>query len=73
MKALDTTMDSEAKTKRKSTKKAYVYTLDAAIAVLIMLLGLTLLYYRFMANPIETYYVEFLSEDAVGVLSYTKI
>ena len=57
----------------KMNKKAYMFTLDLTIAIIILIVGVTILFYHFFASNRTIYFTEQLSEDIIGVLSYTKI
>jgi hypothetical protein len=54
-------------------KKGYLFTLDAAIAILILIVGFTILYYQFAAENRTVYFTDRLSEDIIGVLAHTKV
>ena len=54
-------------------KKGYVFTLDAAIAILILLIGFAIIYYQFSGENRTTYFTDRLSEDVIGVLAHTKV
>jgi len=57
----------------KMNKKAYMFTLDLTIAIIILIVGIAILFYHFFAGNRNIYFTEQLSEDIIGVLSYTKI
>lgn len=54
-------------------KKGYVFTIDLAIAVLILFVGLVLFFYNAPSANDSTYITSQLSQDVVGVLAATKI
>jgi len=54
-------------------KKGYVFTLDATIAILILLIGFTVLYYQFAVDSKTTYFTDRLSEEVIGVMAHTKV
>jgi hypothetical protein len=54
-------------------KKAYMFILDVTIAIVILLVAATLLYYKFTHITDPVYFTEQLSEDIVGVMSYTTL
>ncbi len=54
-------------------KKGYVFTLDAAIAIFILMIGFALIYFQFAREGQTTYVIERLSQDVIGVLSHTRV
>lgn len=54
-------------------KKGYVFSLDAAIAILILIIGFAIIYYQFGGEKTTTYMVERLSVDVIGVLAHTRV
>jgi hypothetical protein len=54
-------------------KKGYIFTLDAIIAILILIIGLALLFYQFSRQNQQVYFTEHLSDDVIAVLEDTKI
>jgi hypothetical protein len=56
-----------------SNKKAYMFTLDLIIAIVVLIIGVAIIFYNFIQSNKTVYFTEQLSEDIVGVLSYTEI
>ena len=54
-------------------KKGYMFILDATIAIIILIIGVAVLFYKFAPSNETIYYTEQLSEDVIGVLFYTNI
>lgn len=54
-------------------KKAYMYIVDVTIAATILLIGIAIMFYTLSAKDRTIYFTEQLSEDIIGVLSYTQI
>lgn len=63
--------DVEMKTRMKN-KKAYMFTVDLVIAIIALIIGLALLFYKFASVSKTIYFTEQISEDIIGVLAYTK-
>jgi hypothetical protein len=57
----------------KMNKKAYMFTLDLTIAIIILVIGISILFFRFGSGNKTIYFTEQLSEDIIGVMSYTNI
>ena len=57
----------------KLNKKGIIFTLDVTIAIIVLLIGLILIFYSFKPSSRTVYFTEQLSEDIIGVLSYTKV
>jgi len=58
---------------KKTNKKGYVFVLDVTIASIILLIGITLLFYAFSERDRTYYLTDQLSNDIVGVLAATNI
>ena len=54
-------------------KKGYMFMLDVAIAIVILLLAASLFFFKFFHADKTLYFTEQLSHDVVGVLGSTKI
>jgi hypothetical protein len=54
------------------SKKAYMFTIDLIIAIIALLIGLALIYYKFSSVNKNIYFTEQISEDIIGVLAYTS-
>jgi hypothetical protein len=57
----------------KFDKKGIMFTLDVTIAIIILIIGLVIIFYNFKPSSRTIYVTEQLSEDIIGVLSYTNI
>jgi hypothetical protein len=57
----------------KLNKKGIIFTLDVTIAIIILIIGLVIIFYSFKSSSRTVYFTEQLSEDIIGVLSYTNI
>ncbi len=57
----------------RMNKKAYMFTLDLTIAIVILVIGISIIFYRFVSGNRTIYFTEQLSEDIIGVMSYTNI
>jgi len=57
----------------KMNKKAYMFTLDLTIAIILLVIGISILFFRFASENKTVYFTEQLSEDIIGVMSYTNI
>jgi hypothetical protein len=58
---------------RRMNKKAFVFTLDMMIAIIVLIIGIVIMFYKFTSGLKTIYFTEQLSEDMIGVLSYTNI
>jgi hypothetical protein len=58
---------------KRINKKAFVFTLDMMIAIIVLVIGIVIMFYRFTSGLKTIYFTEQLSEDMIGVLSYTNI
>lgn len=54
-------------------KKGYMFVLDVAIAIAILIIGSAVLFYNYRSSNKIIYYTEQLSDDIIGVMSHTKI
>jgi hypothetical protein len=54
-------------------KKSYMFMLDAAIAIVMLIVGMAILFYSFYQENRPVYFADQLSDDIVGVLSNTKV
>ena len=54
-------------------KKGYMFMLDVAIAIVILLIAAALFFFKFFEADKTLYFTEQLSHDVVGVLGSTKI
>ncbi|HLP79235.1 MAG TPA: hypothetical protein VK158_01235 [Acidobacteriota bacterium] len=59
--------------KNSSNKKGYLFTWDVVLAIVLLSIGILVLFYNYSASTRDTYFTEKLSEDILGVLSYTKV
>ena len=50
-----------------------MFILDATIAIIIIVVAATLLFYNFLRVDRPVYFTERISEDIIGVMSYTKL
>lgn len=57
----------------KKRKSGYVFVLDVTIAAIILLIGITLLFYTFSQKERNYYLTDQLSNDIIGVLAETDI
>jgi hypothetical protein len=57
----------------KMNKKAFMFTVDLTIAIIILVIGIGVIFYNFISSNKTIYFTEQLSEDIIGVLSYTQI
>lgn len=57
----------------RMNKKAYMFTLDLTIAIIILIVGIGIIFYNFISGNKTIYFTEQLSEDIIGVLSYTQM
>lgn len=57
----------------KMHKKGYMFTVDLTIAIIMLVIGISILFFRFASGNKTIYFTEQLSEDIIGVMSYTKI
>ena len=55
------------------TKKGYMFILDVAVAIVILIIAATIFFYNFFQSNKTIYVTEQLSHDVVGVLASTKI
>ena len=58
---------------RIMSKKGMIFTIDMMIAVIVLVIGIVIMFYKFTSGLKTIYFTEQLSEDMVGVLSYTNI
>lgn len=54
------------------SKKAYMFTIDLVIAIIALIIGLALMFYKFSSVNKNIYFTEQISEDIIGVLAYTS-
>jgi hypothetical protein len=54
-------------------KKSYMFMLDAVIAIVMLVIGIAIIFYSFYHDSRPIYITDQLSDDIVGVLSYTQI
>jgi hypothetical protein len=54
-------------------KKGYVFTLDAIVAVIILIIGSMIIYYPFPQEKNTIYFTEQVSQDVMGVLEQVKV
>lgn len=57
----------------KINKKGYMFILDVAIAITIIIIASVILFYNYRSSNKIIYYTDQLSEDVIGVLSHTQI
>jgi hypothetical protein len=58
---------------RRLNKKGYVFTLDLVISLIILIMGIALIFYKYASVNKTIYFTEQMSEDIIGVLAYTRI
>ncbi|MBN2459926.1 hypothetical protein JXB28_06600 [Candidatus Woesearchaeota archaeon] len=56
----------------RKNKRAYLFTVDLVIAIIALIIGLALLFYKFSSVNKTIYFTEQISEDIIGVLAYTS-
>jgi flagellar basal body-associated protein FliL len=54
-------------------KKAYMFTLDLTIAIIVLVIGVAIIFYNFISSNKTIYFTEQLSEDIIGVMAYTNL
>jgi len=54
-------------------KKGYIFTLDVIIAIVILVIGTTIYFYNFYLQDKPIFFTEQISEDVVGVMSFTRL
>jgi hypothetical protein len=54
-------------------KKGYMFTLDAAIAIFILIIGLSIVFFQYSKETQTLYITEHISEDIIGVLGQTNV
>ena len=58
---------------RRLNKKGYVFTLDLVIALVVLIIGIFLIFYKYASVSKTIYFTEQMSEDIIGVMAYTNI
>jgi hypothetical protein len=58
---------------RRMSKKGMVFTIDMMIAIIVLIIGIIIMFYKFTSGLRTIYFTEQLSEDIIGVMSYTNI
>jgi len=59
--------------KNKFNKKGYMFTIDVTIALIVLVIGVTVLFYNFSTKDKTIYFTEQISEDMIGVMAYTDL
>jgi flagellar basal body-associated protein FliL len=57
----------------RMNKKAYMFTLDLTIAIVVLVIGVAIIFYNFISSNKTIYFTEQLSEDIIGVMAYTNL
>jgi hypothetical protein len=57
----------------RMNKKAYMFTLDLTIAIIVLVIGVAVIFYNFISSNKTIYFTEQLSEDIIGVMAYTNL
>jgi flagellar basal body-associated protein FliL len=57
----------------RMNKKAYMFTLDLTIAIIVLVIGVAIIFYNFISSNKTIYFTEQLSEDIIGVMAYTNL